>query len=1037
MKNLLLSWLLMASCIVHAYAQTRTITGKVTDEKDGSPLPGVTVTIVGTKVGTMTGPDGSYRIQAGENATLSFSSIGYLNQDISTKGKTRVDVALRIDSKGLQEVIITGVGAATDRRKVAISVESLSGKDLPKVPAASIDQALVGKIAGAQISSVSGQPGQQAQILLRGINTLGETQPMILLDGVQISASNSTNGSGSNLSSRLSDLDLSNIERVEVVQGSAAATIYGAQGANGVIQLFSKKGSRAGKVNVNFSSRASFDNVLKGNFKQISKHYYPTDSEGYIIDPSGKRIKPDYRGVWTQPNRDITPTTETNKEFKEPLYDHVDQIFKKNAPTYNNSINVSGGREGYDFALNLSNLKQKSVINGDYERTNLSLNLGADILSNLKIRTTTQLITSKNTTGGITGQNNIYSGLGTAMSSYPFEDLLFKDSLGNYPFNSILSSNSVFPYYSFQNRTYEAKTSRIIQGIDLNYQPVKYLEINYKYGIDYSRYDFSDFIHNQEKTLTPGKGLDPFNGKLVYDRDNETIQNSLLTLFLRTDFQRDFNWSLPIQTTTQVAYDWRKKMYGNIRMEGVGFAPFPPFTFANAASKTNDETQEEFVTYGYLINQRFDYGNLFGISGGVRVDYSSAFGRGSKPFSFGRADAYFRLGELLKIPSIYDFKIRGAYGAAGTQPGVYDRQITLDKGAIGDANYLSLRNDLKNPDLTVETSKETEVGIDFGIELSKGAWLRKLAFHPTYWTRSSGSVIRSLDVPPSTGASGIITNALTLKSNGFQFSLDLDVLESKKWYWNFGVRFGKQRSIVDYISNHRPITIGGSGEGQFVLKEGESVGAFYGVTPLTSLDQLPSTAVKGNYEVGPNGYVVNKTSKAVMFGTENKKIGDPTPKFNMSFSNTVTFNSQITLSFQVDWVYGGDVYNQTRQWLYADKISSDFEKPVTINGQTGAYVAYYNSLYNTNTTNSVFVEDGSFVRLRDLSLNYRLDKYLTNKFISNAQISLSGRNLFTVSNYSGLDPEASSRVNNPLRRGIDVYSFPNIRSVQIGLTFGF
>lgn len=1037
MKNLLLLWLFVASSIVHSYAQTRTINGKVTDAKDGSPIPGVTVSISGSRTGTMTGPDGGYKIAVGDNASLVFSYVGFLSQTVSTSGKSRVDVALHIDTKGLQEIIITGVGSATDRRKVAISVESLSGKDLPKVPAASIDQALVGKIAGAQISSVSGQPGQQAQIILRGINSLGGTQPMILLDGVQVNSGNSENGSSGNLSSRLADLDLSNIERVEVVQGAAAATIYGAQGANGVIQLFSKKGSRTGKINVNFSSRASFDDVLKGNFKYLTKHYYPTDAEGYIIDPTGKRIKPDGRGIWTQPNRDITANTVTDKSFKEPLYDHVDQLFRNSAPTYNNAINISGGREGYDFALNLSNLKQQSIINGDYSRTNLSLNVGADILKNLKFRSSTQLITSKNTTGAITGQNNVFSGLGSAMSSYPYEDLLFKDSIGNYPFNTSQTDNSVYPYYSFQNRTYEAKTSRIVQSINLNYQPIKYLEIDYKYGIDYYRYDFSDFIHNQEKTLTPGKGIDPFNGKLRYDRDNETTQNSLLTLLVKTDFERDFNMKVPITTTTQLTYDWRKRVYGNVIMEGVGFAPFPPYTLANASSKTNDETREEFVTYGYLINQRVDYGNLFGVSGGVRVDYSSAFGRGTKPFTFGRGDAYFRLGELLKIPSIYELKIRGAYGAAGIQPGVYDRQITLEKGAIGDANYLILKGTLNNSDLTVETSKETEVGIDFGLDLSKGQWFRKLLFTPTYWTKNSTNVIRAIDLSPSTGAGGILTNALGLKSDGYQFSLDLDVLESKKLYWSFGVKFGKQRTIVDYISNHKPITIGGSGEGQFVLKEGESVGAFFGVTPLTSLDELPASAVKGNYEVGPNGYVVNKTSKSVMFGTENKKIGDPTPKFNMSFNNTLTFNGQLTLSFQLDWVYGGQVYNQTRQWLYADKISSDLEKPVTINGQTGAFVAYYNSLYNTNSTNSVFVEDGSFLRLRDLTLNYRLDKYLTNKFINNAQISLTGRNLFTISNYSGLDPEASARVNNPVRRGIDVYSFPNFRSIQIGVTFGF
>src|SRR5690606_25154927 len=159
------------------------------------------------------------------------------------------------------------------------------------------------------------------------------------------------------------------------------------------------------------------------------------------------------------------------------------------------------------------------------------------------------------------------------------------------------------------------------------------------------------------------------------------------------------------------------------------------------------------------------------------------------------------------------------------------------------------------------------------------------------------------------------------------------------------------------------------GSGGYVLKEGESIGSFYGVTPLTSLSQTNSSgapyiaeAARGNFEIGPNGWVVNKTSKTVSFTTEKVKIGDANPKFNASFFNTLSFNKNLTFSFQLDWIYGADVYNQTRQWLYADKISGDLDKPVTINGQSGAFVAYYNSLYNTNQANSTFVEDGSFLR---------------------------------------------------------------------------
>jgi TonB-linked SusC/RagA family outer membrane protein len=1045
MKKLLQSLFILLFIAGAAMAQDRTITGTVTGKDDGMPIPGVSVKIVGTSSGTSTDASGKYALKIASGQTsIEFTSIGYMKQVITVGSSNVVNAIMETDARQLGEVVVTGVGAATDKRKVAIAVETV--KDFPNVPTASIDQALVGKIAGAQISSLSGQPGQQANIVLRGINSLGTNQPMILIDGVEINAGSSQNGSESNVSSRLADLDLSNVERVEVVQGAAAATIYGAQGANGVIQIFTKRGSRLGKTKITYNTRVSLDNALMGNYTYSKKHYYATDAQGYIVDGAGDRLQRTEEGYLTFPERSYTDAnTANNKNYVEPLYDHADQFFKNNVPTFNNGLNISGGKEGYDFALNVSRLNQKSIVNGDYDRSNLSLNFGVDLFKGFTVRSNTQLIYSNNSTGGITGQNNIYGGLGSALSSYPYEDLNYKDPAGNYIFNSVASDNSVYPFYTQQFRDYNAKNTRIVQSINLNYKFPKFLEIDYKYGIDNYRFDFTDFIKYQENTLTPGKGLDPFNGKLTFDRDNETFQNSLLTAFLKTDFEKDFNFSLPIQTTTQLAFDWRKRKYQNLNATGVGFAEFPPYTLSAANSKTNGDRNEEFITYGYLINQRVDYGNLFGFSGGVRIDYSSAFGRGSDAFVFPRADAYFRFDQLINSDKIYNLKLRAAYGEAGIQPGPYDRIITLASGNIGDANYLSSRLTSRNADLDVQVSKETEVGVDMGLTLSRNNWFQRINLNATYWDRTGQDVIRELDVSPSTGAASILTNALDLKSHGFQLGLDLDVLKSSTFDWTFGTRFGMQRSIVDRIQNKLPIAIGDSGSGGYVLKEGEAIGSFYGVTPVTSLDQTTTlgepyipVANRGDFEIGPNGWVVNKTTNSVLFATEKVKIGDANPKFNASFFNTFIFKKNLTFSFQLDWIYGADVYNQTRQWLYADKIHGDVDKEVTINGKTGAFLNYYNSLYNTNQANSTFVENGSFLRLRDISLSYNFKDMLPKlQFINSLQFTVSARNLFTISNYSGLDPEAAANINDPVQRGLDLYAFPNFRSVQFGLSVGF
>lgn len=243
-----LTWMvtLLFVALQFSFAQEKTVSGTVKDAS-GIGLPGVAVLVKGEQVGTQTDFDGNYSLKVATGKSLVFTYLGMKTVERVVGSSSTVNVTMEEDALMLDDVVVTGTGVATSKRKVAIAVQSVDASELPTVPSSSIDQALTGKIAGAQITSTSGQPGQQASILLRGINSLGTTQPMILVDGVQINAGSNNNGSDNNLSSRFADLDLSNVERVEVIQGAAAGTIYGAQGANGVIQIFTKKGKKGRK----------------------------------------------------------------------------------------------------------------------------------------------------------------------------------------------------------------------------------------------------------------------------------------------------------------------------------------------------------------------------------------------------------------------------------------------------------------------------------------------------------------------------------------------------------------------------------------------------------------------------------------------------------------------------------------------------------------------------------------------------------------------------------------------------------------------
>lgn len=719
-------------------------------------------------------------------------------------------------------------------------------------------------------------------------------------------------------------------------------------------------------------------------------------------------------------------------------------ISKKNAGTFNNSLNITGSTEKIDFAFGLSAIQQESVVYGELNRYNLTANVGSEIFKNFTLRSYTQLINSDNTTGGINNRNNIYSGLSGALMVPHFVDLLWVNHKGDPAVIHDNTQNSVAPFYSYKYRSYKAETNRIIQGVSANYKVTRFLELDYKFGLDHFRYDYQTFIKNQTLTPAPGYGIFPLDGELVRSRIAETRINSIISGNLKLDFEKDFGMNIPLQSTTLFAYDFRQEDYNRVTGTGTKIDVNPPFTLNAAGSKTSDEFISRFVTFGWLINQKFDYGLIGGFSAGYRADYSSEFGEASKPTGFPRFDAYLRLNELLGIEALSELKIRAAHGQAGIQPSRYARQFTLPTEYVGENTYYFLRQIARNAALEVERTKETEFGVDYGFYGSSRSYLSKASGSVIVWQRGSEGTIYDIAHGPSLGTSGLLTNGIDLNSKGIQLSLNLDLVSLNNFNWSFTTNFSKGVTMVDRISNGKSIVIGSSGSGVTVIMEGEPVGALFGFKPVASLDEVDSKgnryipeASVDNYEV-VLGMVVNKANKQVLFTSEQFKIGDNTPDFTLSFFNDFVIYKNLSISTHLDWVYGADVYNQTRQWLYRDRLHSDFDREVTINGETGAFVAFWNSLYNTNRANSFFVEDASFLRLRSLSLSYDFGKLLNLPYIKGFVVSVSGNNLFTITNYTGLDPEASgTNLNNPLNRGTDLWAFPNMKTYNVGINVNF
>jgi len=1051
LRHLTMSLLLLIA--LGSHAQTKPITGKILDAA-GLPIPNATIKIKGAKVGTSAAADGTFKLNAKEGATLIVSAVGYETREIGTGSQSTVSIQLSQDTKSLSEVVVTGIGTATSKKKVAITVHSIGADKLPQVPGASIDQALVGKIAGAQISTSSGNPGAPVSIQLRGPNTIqGGSQPMILVDGVEMQAST------------LNTLDLNMVDKIEVVPGGASATIYGAQGANGVINIFTKKG-KPGTARIDLSSRVSFENYINvGNVHQPYNHTFLTNTAGDIVTKTGAGFVPlsrDSAGIWGNPiwQSDATAKSITPYKDNTRYYDHIRQLFR-NARTTNNSILISGGKEKSDYAISISNLNQESIIDGSLNRTNFTINTGFEVFKNFKVRAITQLAYTKNTIGN--------TQISAALYTYPFADFSFKDKDGNspYKFGDGAGANSTNPGYYKQYQHYNDQTWDVIPSINFSYKFPRFLDLDYKYSVNLNYDDYQRRTDNQtlnkSSVYYTNNGANWFTGEDITGGIFNPItkrlsQNSLATANLKFDFANDFGWRIPVVSTTTAAYDWRKRTTDQTVTEYTGLPLFNANANQANIKSINSVYQDEFITYGYFLNQRFDLGEWGGISGGYRSDYASTYNDANKAQTFYRGDAYFLPSALSFWSGISNWwptaKIRAAYGEAGIQPGYFDRILTLNTQTFDNGAGLYNASTAHDANLKVEVSKEKELGLDLGFKPFQGAWFSSVNFSPAIWSKKSTNVIWLIPLAISSGASLVYHNAVDWSSKGYEFTLDMDVYKSKSLKWNMTTVFNHYSATVDHIDGASDLPLVWGSAATYTLKNGQAIGTVLGYKALTSVSETDpkgnpyiDKTKQGNYQL-VNGRVVDTASKKVQFTSDKRFLGNTTPKFNMSFTNTFTFKDYLSLSFQFDWFYKAMQYNQTKEWMYSEGLHGDYDKPVTINGQSAPWVAYYKSFYDaveSNGTKDYFLENSSFLRLRNIALSFDVAKFVKIPFVNRMQLVLSGRNIWTSTSYTGMDPEANQNTSGggvvgstqtTVQKGLDFWSFPNTKSYQVGLNIG-
>jgi len=1053
------------------------LSGKITDANTGDPLPGANIILQNTQKGASSDIDGNYVIRNIEPGTYTvmvrFISFSPVTQEITiSQGNNTLNISLSKDYIGLDEVVVTGVGTETSKKKLGINVSSVSEEAIQKVPAYDITSALTGKIAGSSVVS-TGAPGGGNVITLRGINTLGNSRPMIIVDGVQIDASVSSSSGGDDVVDRLSDLDLSQIERVEVVKGAAAATLYGAQGANGVIQIFTKSG-QPGDVRVSLNSSISFDVLNENNIPE-----QPTDFHNFPVDDNGNVIGIDFdevNGVWTVPNEVnngvwnkpytgwVDPQTGEINPFS--VQDNRVQDYYGTAATERYGLTVSGGNDRTTYLVSGSFLNQEGIEpETGFDRVSLRVNTDTDITNNLKFGLRTAFSNSERIGASESG-NNIESGLSNILLTKPFVDVFANNSRGVPAPKFQAGSVSTNPFFQKFLTDFSDETNRFIGSANLNYRPTRFVELDYKIGVDWwlrrlsriqtSATGFEDPNTTEEEVVILND--DGFVNKLD---DTNWQFNSIASAFIRTDFEDDFNINIPVQTTTQLTFDWRRRDFTSINASGDGL-PFglPLETIPSAGTKDADEFQLTFVTFGFLVNQKFDFDEFGGFSLGARADKSSAFGEAADFEVFPRADAYFRVSDFdfwdgLRN-TVNEFKIRGAYGEAGIQPGAFDRFVTLSNDAIGSGGVFNASAVLSNPQLEVEESQEFELGTDLGFKLGKNLF-QSLGVSVTYWTRETTGSIEQLQVAPSNGATQILSNAIDLSSDGFDVSIDALTFFNQNWNWRTSIQFGTSETQVDRISNGEDLIFTPTASFDYLFREGENFGLFFGFNPVTSFDEVDANGERiideadvDNFTM-VDGVVVNRFTKEIQFRNEKEIIGDPTPDFTLSFRNDFSIKKNLNIAFQLDWVQGGDIFNATKWWMFQRNNHTEFQDAVLIDGGEEVGSPMFDS--NGNPTSQIsrvdgsqpqawdsfheskiqdatpfFVEDGSHLKLRELSVSYDFADLVGFDGIRRLQLGVQGRNLFTITGYDGFDPEVSGEDIDTRFRGLDIFTFPNYRN---------
>lgn len=1035
MKNTLLAVCMLLACITQTFAQTREVSGKVTDAKDGTPLVGVTIKEKGGNATTVSNNDGSYAIKVSSGGKfLVFSYVGYQDNEVSISGTT-VNVSLTASEKSLNDVVVVGYGTKI-ARDVTGSISKVSAKEITNTPATSFESAIQGRAAGVQVSQQNGKVGQAINIRIRGASSVSAgNEPLYVVDGVPItggnSGDNSSNGASTNA---LADINMNDIESIQILKDASSAAIYGSQGSNGVVLITTKKG-KAGQSKIDFGYFTGLqDPTGKREFLNAKQwvDYFERAAKGAAkveYDAGYYNTLDDAEADWKSYVESRFDRYSAGTDWKNLAVktDWQDQAFQR-APISQYDMSISGGTEKTKYYMSGQYLDQKGILlDNNYKRYSARINVDQQINNWLSGGMNLSFARSKNERVSNDDQFSTPLQIVALSPITPIIDPRTGLTSGALDPSTGLPNTNYPLYYnpllSAQNGFYHTLVNRTIGNVYLNASITKDLTFRSELGMD----QLNQIEEEYQGRLTARNTGVPDGYGANYTTEILAINTNNFLNYKKTFGSKANN---NIDAILGMAYQDRQYQFADAKAEEYPSDAYKKLSAG--ASKTgaySTSTSNTLLSYFARVNYKLNDRYLLALSG--RVDGSSRFGRENRYGFFPAASAGWILSEesfLAGVKWISMLKIKASYGLTGNDniPDYAAKGLFTSSAYGGQAGQVTQQ--LANPELKWETTAGADVGIEGSL------FNNVFSFDLDFYQRNTKDLLLNVDVPSTSGYASKFENVGKLYNKGVELTLNSTNINTKSLRWTTSFNISYNQNKITYLAGQL------LGSDVNKAKEGQPLGVFYtreyaGVDPQNG-DALyyKNTLVNGKLDRSTtNDY--NAASDVA--------VGSPLPKYVFGFDNAVTYKG-IELDVLFQGQTGNKLYNGGGQYMSSEG-SNGFDN------QTTDQLSYWDKpgdktmvpeprLFYPNGTNasSRYISDGSFVRLKQLSLAYTLPKSLFGKWkVDRFRVYVRVQNLFTITKYKGWDPEVNADYQaSNINLGQDFYSAPQFKTYTIGVNIG-